>query len=278
MRVIREPELRALKPFLKWAGGKRWLFPQINDYLPNAYDCYFEPFLGGGAVFFALRPGAAVLSDLNPDLIDLYKVLKEDWQSLFDGLAGHQKMHCKEYYYEIRNSEPRGRLERASRFLYLNRTCFNGLYRVNLAGKFNVPIGTKTKIIFEDESFKELSEALSNSELEVSDFESTIRRASRGDFLYVDPPYTVAHNFNGFLKYNDSIFSWDDQIRLRVALEDAALRGVSIIVSNANHVSIKELYRDFGQTIELPRHSVIAGPSGRRVRTSELLFCVRGGE
>lgn len=264
------------KPFLKWAGGKRWLLPELQKYLPNRFNCYFEPFLGGGAVFFGLQPRTAVLSDLNPELIQLYRVVREDPDGLERLLHLHQTNHNKEYYYKTRAQKPTCPVEQAAWMLYLNRTCFNGLYRVNRRGEFNVPIGTKTRVVFENESFKELSNALSGADLKSQDFEKTIRQASKDDFIYVDPPYTVAHNFNGFIKYNDNIFSWEDQVRLRDSLDDAATRGAKIIVSNANHDSIRELYDGFGELMELPRYSVIAGPAGRRVPTSELLICAGG--
>ncbi|WP_421983324.1 DNA adenine methylase [Roseibium sp.] len=269
-------DLIQVKPFLKWAGGKRWLLPELQKYLPDELGCYFEPFLGGGAVFFGVKPQQAVLSDLNPELIQLYRVVRDEPDELERLLYLHQQHHCKEYYYETRAAKPTSRIEQAAWMLYLNRTCFNGLYRVNRRGEFNVPIGTKTKVVFEDESFRALSCALANADLNSQDFEATIQQANNGDFIYVDPPYTVAHNFNGFLKYNDNIFSWDDQVRLRETLDDAAVRGARIIVSNANHDSIRELYRGFGEVKELPRYSAIAGPAGRRVPTSELLICMGG--
>ncbi|WP_081780729.1 Dam family site-specific DNA-(adenine-N6)-methyltransferase [Sulfitobacter sp. 20_GPM-1509m] len=263
-----------LKPFLKWAGGKRWLLPELRKHIPEDYKRYFEPFLGGGAVFFGVRPGKAVLSDLNSDLIQLYRAVRDEPNQLEVLLAEHHKKHDKEYYYATRASKPDSPIEKAAWMLYLNRTCFNGLYRVNKKGEFNVPIGTKSAVVYDNESFQKLSDALSNAELKSQDFENTIEGAGTDDFLYVDPPYTVAHNFNGFLKYNDHIFSWDDQVRLRNSLENAAVRGAKIVVSNANHSSIRDLYKGFGEMRELPRHSVIAGPAGKRVPTSELLYCV----
>ena len=263
-----------IKPFLKWAGGKRWLLPELRKHLPTDYGTYFEPFLGGGAVFFGIRPQRAILSDLNRELIQLYQAVRDNSLELEQLLRQHQERHGKEYYYEMRSLKPDSAIEQAAWMLYLNRTCFNGLYRVNQKGEFNVPIGTKSKVIIEGESFQELSKSLENTELMTQDFEKTISVAEDSDFIYVDPPYTVSHNLNGFLKYNDSIFSWNDQIRLRNSLENAAQRGAKIIVSNANHASIRELYNGFGSLIELPRHSVIAGPASKRMPTSELLFCV----
>ena len=267
------PDLR-LKPFLKWAGGKRWLLSELRELIPSSFNSYYEPFLGGGAVFFGLNPAKAILSDLNKDLIELYQMVRNRPDDLLAKLSDHHINHSKDHYYETRSLFPIDPIERAARMLYLNRTCFNGLYRVNKRGEFNVPIGTKSKVVFEDESFARLSNSLMRADLFAQDFQVTLREAGKGDFVYVDPPYTVAHNFNGFLKYNDNIFSWDDQVRLRNLLEDAAIRGANIVVSNANHKSIRDLYQGFGKLKELPRYSVIAGPSNRRVPTSELLFSI----
>jgi len=148
------------------------------------------------------------------------------------------------------------------------------LYRVNLRGEFNVPIGTKANILFDLESLRLASNALIGTKLNVCDFEIAIANAHRNDVIYADPPYTVAHNLNGFLKYNDSIFSWDDQVRLRNSLENAALRGVKIILSNANHQSIRALYKDFATPIELRRKSMIAASREKRGNTTELLFLI----
>src|SRR5262249_52089089 len=156
----------------------------------------------------------------------------------------------------MRSARPTGSLERAARFLYLNRTCWNGLYRVNLKGEFNVPIGTKQSVLFEYDDFPEISRLLTNARLLCSDFERVIDATREGDFLYVDPPYIVLHNYNGFLKYNERIFRWTDQVRLRNALLRARHRGVSIVVTNADHASIHQLYRKFGQYQQLQRCSV----------------------
>ena len=264
----------ALSPFLKWAGGKRWLIPELKRHIPISYDTYYEPFLGGGAVFFSLCPKSGVLADLNSDLIELYRVVRDHPAELRTLLQGHQDNHCKDYYYQIRASKPSTNLLRAARLLYLNRTCFNGLYRVNKSGQFNVPIGTKTEVLFENETFEPFSYLLKDIVLCAQDFEKTLESAGDNDLIYADPPYTVSHNFNGFLKYNDNIFSWDDQIRLRNILENVALRGARILISNANHDSIRDLYQGFGRFVEIYRYSVISGLSGNRMPTSEILISV----
>lgn len=263
--------IKPLKPFLKWAGGKRWLFESGQFSLPEFKGRYFEPFLGGGAVFFETQPKNPILSDSNSRLIELYTVIRDDLVELERQLRKHAQQHCKEYYYETRSKEFKKPAARAAQFLYLNRTCWNGLYRENLKGQFNVPIGTKQTVILESDNFLAWSKALQGSRLECRDFEVAIDDADEGDFVFVDPPYTVRHNVNGFVKYNQNIFAWDDQMRLCNALRRAAQRGVSFAMTNADHASIKELYKGFGSHKRLSRYSVIAGGSKHRSPTTELL-------
>lgn len=261
-----------LKPFLKWAGGKRWLTSKAKDLLPSVdtINNYFEPFLGGGSVYFHLQPSTAILSDVNGDLINAYSVIREDWAGLYELLKQYHKLHSEEFYYKLRSSNPQDSLSKAARFIYLNRTCWNGLYRVNKAGNFNVPIGTKTTVIFEGDNFQELSNLLQSAVLDVCDFDITLEKASEGDFVFIDPPYTVKHNLNGFVKYNETIFSWNDQIRLKKSVVRAIDRGVSVLITNANHKSIVELYDGLGNLNYLHRASVIAGSSQARGTFSEL--------
>lgn len=223
-------------------------------------------------MFFAMRPEQAVLSDINEHLINAYIQIKINVSNVIDGLHRHQILHCKEHYYKIRDSIPNDELESAIKFIYLNRTCWNGLYRVNRLGKFNVPIGTKSAVSFEDGALEAVSIALSSVEIKCSDFESTIDRAEEGDFLFVDPPYTANHNFNGFLKYNENIFSWADQERLRASVARAIERGVQVAVTNADHESVRELYKDIAHYQQVWRSSVLAGKAATRGRTSEALF------
>lgn len=263
-----------VEPFLKWAGGKRWFVSKYKDILLDmgSYVNYFEPFLGGGAVFFYLNPNSGIISDVNPDLINTYRVLKERSNDLYDLLMEYQILHSKEFYYEMRASVPEDEIAKAARFLYLNRTCWNGLYRVNSNGQFNVPIGTKNKILFENESFQEIAARLKNIDIMECDFEVTMNKACEGDFLFIDPPYTVKHNNNGFVKYNENIFSWKDQIRLKEAVVRCIDRGVKIMITNANHQSIVDLYRGVGNSIILDRHSIIAGKKEKRGIFNELII------
>jgi len=261
-----------MKPFLKWAGGKRWLTAHEYFEAPGKFNRYIEPFLGSGAVFFSMAPNDGILSDINGELINLYRVIRDEPVALLDLMKEHHDRHSKEYYYDIRAEEFSCRIEQAARTLYLNRTCFNGLYRVNLKGEFNVPIGTKSSVVFPNEDFEIFSGRLQHMEIVEADFETTIDRAQAADFLYIDPPYTVLHNMNGFVKYNDKIFSWSDQIRLRDAIVRAGERKVQILLSNADHPSIRELYEGVGNMMSVPRNSVISGKSSSRTNTTEILI------
>lgn len=263
-----------LKPFLKWAGGKRWLFESGQFSMPSFKGRYFEPFLGGGAIFFETQPKNAILSDSNTRLIELYTVIRDELEEFKELLRKHARCHSKDYYYELRGKKLRKPTARAAQFLYLNRTSWNGLYRENLKGQFNVPIGTKQTVIFETDDFPGWSHALANTWLKCCDFEEAINRADEGDFVFVDPPYTVRHNNNGFVKYNQNIFSWEDQVRLCNALKCAAERGVSFAMTNADHESVRDLYAGFGRHQSLVRHSVIAGQAIYRSQSTELLVIV----
>lgn len=259
-------------PFLKWAGGKRWLVEKHSNLLNIEYERYIEPFLGSGAVFFSLLPESAILCDKNERLIEVYESIKNHWEKVANLLRGHHRNHSKDYYYQVRLKKMRTPETRAAQFIYLNRTCWNGLYRVNKKGEFNVPIGTKQNVILSTDNFEKIALHLKNTELISCDFEVVLDKAGQGDFVFVDPPYTVKHNYNGFLKYNESIFSWDDQIRLRYAVERAVSRGAKVLVTNACHESIKRLYENLGEIATLSRASVIAGKSTARGRYEEVVI------
>jgi len=261
-----------MKPFLKWAGGKRWLTKNYSEIFPATYKRYIEPFLGSGSVFFHLKPNEAILSDSNQELITTYKGIKNNWSGVLELLKAHHENHSHGYYYLVRSSEFTTVEEKAARMIYLNRTCWNGLYRVNLKGKFNVPKGTKTNVIYEDDQFKEISELLEKTELLSSDFEDIIDRAQEGDLLFADPPYTVQHNYNGFVKYNEKLFNWSDQERLFCSLLRAKERGVLVVSTNAFHESIQDLYKNEFNLKTLNRSSTISSKSKTRGRYEELLI------
>lgn len=240
--------------------------------IPEFHGRYFEPFLGGGAMFFHLAPKVSFLSDANDRLIETYQAIKDDWLSVQNLLIKMQKLHSSAYYYEERARVRQRPHTRAAQFLYLNRTCYNGLYRVNLSGQFNVPIGTKTQVVLPDDNFEGASAVLQGANLHACDFEDMMLDARKGDLVFLDPPYTTAHNKNGFLKYNQKIFSWDDQVRLRRCVEAAKMRGARIVLTNANHESIHRLYNDIGAPRILNRSSVISGSPSARGTTTEVVY------
>ncbi|MBA4544312.1 Dam family site-specific DNA-(adenine-N6)-methyltransferase [Thermoactinomyces daqus] len=262
-------------PFLRWVGGKRWFVKHYSDFLPNKYNRYIEPFLGSGSVYFHLQPKQAILGDINEELIITYIAIRDNWKLVEEKLICHKKKHDDDenYYYEIRKSKPINPFDRAARFIYLNRTCFNGIYRVNKKGEFNVPKGTRNSVIFETDDFESVSNVLSTAEIYAIDFETLIDQSGPDDLVFADPPYTVRHNQNGFIKYNEKLFSWNDQIRLANALERAAKRGSKIISTNANHESIRDLYFEKGFRIEtISRYSSICANPNKRNRFEEVVI------
>jgi DNA adenine methylase len=264
---------KVMLPFLKWPGGKRWFVANYSHLLPSKYNRYIEPFLGGGSVFFHLKPTTAILSDLNPELIAAYEVIRGGWVKLNERLMSHQLKHDCNHYYNVRESCPRLLLNKAARLIYLNRTCFNGIYRVNLNGKFNVPKGTRNTVVLKTDDFESQATLLENADIRVSDFEPVIDEARVGDLVFVDPPYTVRHNVNGFVKYNEQLFSWQDQLRLADALARARARGVKIVSTNANHTSVRRLYSSNGFSLmTVSRFSSISANPKSRKQFEELII------
>jgi DNA adenine methylase len=262
-------------PLLKWPGGKRHLVDFILPLIPARFNRYFEPFLGGGALFFALRPEKAYLSDKNVELMHAYEQVRDQPGAVIERLR--QLRNSEEDYYRARSSRPKSDATRAARIIYLTTLAFNGIYRVNLNGDFNVPYGYKTHLNPCDvEGIRSASKLLKRATLRGQDFEKALSLAKEGDLAYLDPPYTVAHGNNGFIKYNAKIFSWDDQVRLARVAAELVDKGCTVIVSNADHFSIRKLYKDFVVTV-LERPSVIAASRDFRSRITECLFHARGG-
>ena len=254
------------EPFLKWAGGKRWLFKRYRHLFPNDIGTLIDPFLGGGSSFFYLNPKTAILADLNVDLVNLYMTIREHPRKLTRALVHYHHSHCERFYYKVRATKPNDPFKRAAWLLYLNRTCWNGLFRVNLRGEFNVPIGTKTKVFTSLGELDAASLLLGNATLLNSDFEAVIQCAKDGDLVFADPPYFEKTKTVRFLKYNSNVFAWPDQLRLRDALVRASARGAKCFVTNANHRSLLQLYNECGTIHRLKRHSVLSGQAhGRRI-------------
>lgn len=255
---------------LKWPGGKRRLVRFILPLLPEKFNRYYEPFLGSGALFFALAPKRALLSDRNLELVSTYLQVRNNPEAV---IARLRKLRNSEaHYYAVRSSTPVSASGRAARLIYLSTLSFNGIHRVNLKGVFNVPYGHKTHLNpCEPRKIHAASGILRRARITCQDFETALAGAGRGDVAYLDPPYTTAHANNGFLKYNAKIFTWEDQRRLAKAASELAKRGCSVIVSNADHRSIRELYRGFN-LLRVYRYSVIAASGKFRRRITECIF------
>jgi len=240
------------KPFVKWVGGKRQLLKQFRDlglYPPEDFDpitnTYFEPFVGGGAVFFDLLPETAYLSDLNNELVVTYNVIKNDVENLIKSLKKHKL--DKEYFLKIRaqNPEKLSDLNTASRFIYLNRTCFNGMYRVNSKGGFNVPFGKYTNpLICDKNNLRKASKALKNVEIKKQDYKEVLKRARKGDFVYFDPPYYPVSKTASFTSYTCEGFFDKEQIELRDAFVVLHKRGCFVMLSNSDTLFINKIYSE----------------------------------
>lgn len=257
-------------PLLKWPGGKRALVEDILALLPTTFARYYEPFLGGGALYFALSPSGSILADTNLELINCYRQVR-DCPELVIAHLTRLKNTATEYY-AIRSSLPSDEAARAARLIYLMTLSFNGIYRVNLRGEFNVPYGHKTYLaVCDPVKIYTASAALSSSRLLCADFEASLADAEKGDLVYLDPPYTVAHGNNGFVKYNAKIFSWNDQLRLARVATELDQRGCHVVISNADHPSIERLYSNF-RVRRISRASVIAASAGYRRSITECIF------
>lgn len=266
-------EKKITNAFIKWPGGKRWLVPVLLSICPNKYNTYYEPFLGGGSVYFALEPERAVISDINAELINLYQVMRDEPQQLADRLLQHQRFHNREYYYEMRMVIPEDKISQAARTLYLNRTCYNGMYRVNKNGAFNVPIGTKNNCTYDIESFSAISKKLQAAQINCCDFAQCLRKAGMEDLIFVDPPYTVMKKQDSFIKYNQKLFDWKDQERLFLELNEAKKRGSYIVLTNVKYKDIEDMYKEAGYYVETLEHaSNIAGKVDKRGNVQELLI------
>ena len=265
--------MRAMpRPFLRWAGSKRWLLKHLAPLLPPRFRTYREPFLGSGALFFLLCPSRAVLSDKCTDLIDAYGAVGDGVSTIIRYLKPLKP--DRELFYAIRNQPSRGRLKRVAEFLYLNKTCWNGLYRVNSSGQFNVPYGMpKTDFIADFENLRACSRSLQkpNVKLRSCDFEAALEDVAAGDLVYLDPPYVNRHNNNGFIDYNESLFSWEDQKRLAARARELADKGVYVIVTNADNDDVLKLYRGF-RSCTLTRSSTLASDAKCRVHVKETIL------
>lgn len=245
--VISSVSAVVARPFLKWAGGKGQLLQQYLPYFPQRYQTYYEPFLGGGAVFFYLQPQGAVLTDINPELVNVYQIVRDQVELLIQALEVHRSRHTPDYYYQIRAQTQLSPLERAARFIYLNKTCFNGLYRENRRGQFNVPVGKyKQPRIYDLGLLRAASLALQSTELAVRPFEAVLDVAQNSQaFVYFDPPYHPLNPTSNFTAYCRFAFKEPEQIQLKQTFTELAQRGVQVMLSNSDCPFIRTLYQDF---------------------------------
>lgn len=260
------------KPFLRWAGGKRWLKKEIDELVKiNNFGNYHEPFVGGGAILFHLKPTSAFISDANKELIETYIAIKEDPKNVIEYLKKLKK--DKDSYYLIRSQNFKNKYKKAAQFIYLNQMSFNGIYRVNANGQYNVPYGNREKYDFDYENILLVSEFLQNITIRHCDFQESLENVRENDLIFLDPPYTIAHNLNGFVQYNQKIFSLDDQYRLTNAIDQIKEIGANYILTNAAHSKVKEIFDKENDTIlEISRASVVGGKNSSRGQYSEYLF------
>lgn len=261
------------KPFLKWVGGKNQLLAQFEAYFPSNVKRYFEPFVGGGAVFFHLwnsgiLPAQVFLFDNNEELINTYLVIRDKLDELIERLRIHKKKHSKEYYYKIRSLDRQDieltDTERAARTIYLNKTCYNGLYRVNRKGQFNVPMGSyKNPPILNEDVLENASQALQNVSIEVKDFREIVDIAQPGDFFYFDPPYDPVSSTASFTSYTASNFGDEDQRDLSAVYTQLAQKGCLCMLSNSYTPFIRELYQEFRIEIVYAKRAVNSDANGR---------------
>jgi DNA adenine methylase len=243
-------DLAVARPFLRWAGGKQRLVRHLSSLVPpDSHGTYYEPFFGAGSLFFSIRPPRAVISDVNTELMNCYRQVARQPIAVARLLAVHKRRDCAKYYYWIREIEVGDLtcLERAARFIYLNKAAFNGIYRVNLAGKFNVPYGPSTNgaAIPSLESLRIAGESLRNAHILTMDFEEATRGATKGDFVYLDPPYPPRSKTAFFTHYSADRFPWEGQLRVAKAFRSLAEKGCYVMLSNSFQKEIKSLFVDF---------------------------------
>lgn len=243
------------KPFVKWAGGKRQILDKLKEYVPTEYNTYYEPFVGGGALLFELAPKHAVINDLNQELMNTYKVLcdEEKFKKMCRVLNNYEANHSEEFYYEIRNKDRNKNAynklsdyTRAARTIYLNKACFNGLYRVNSKGEFNVPYGKKTKVnTYDGNNLITVSNYLTMNDIKILnvDYKEALKTAKKGDFVYIDPPYDSDTTI--FTNYTETGFNKDSQRELASSFKELSDKGVFVMLSNYNTTLIQELYKDY---------------------------------
>lgn len=262
---------KLVTPVVKWVGGKRQLLDEITPLLPKRITTYCEPFLGGGAVLFSIQPSKAIINDLNTDLITVYEVIRDDVEALIELLKKHE--NTSEYFYAMRDMDRNktsyqalSKIEKASRLIYLNKTCYNGLFRVNSSGEFNSPFGHyKNPNIVNEPVLRAVSKYFNANNITFysEDFAKTFSRVRKGGFVYLDPPYDPVSNTSSFTGYNKGGFDKSEQIRLKRCCDELTQRGIKFLLSNSATEFIKELYQEYNITIVKAKRSINADASKR---------------
>lgn len=245
--MILENSTKKIRPVLKWAGGKSSLLSQLFLYFPRTMNRYLEPFLGAGSVYLSLLYNVPmIVNDVNYELFLLYTVIRDHPDELMFCLDEFQKKYSETFFYELRKNVPISQIQQAARTIFLNKTCFNGLFRQNRKGEFNVPFGKKTSCptLYDKEHMINFSLKLKNTLLRNEDFQTIVESAEKGDFIYCDPPYEPLSKTSSFRNYNSTGFSQDDQKRLFKSCVAAEKRGVKIAISNSTAPFILDLYQD----------------------------------
>ncbi len=276
------PQPEPTTPIVKWAGGKSRLLAELQKRSPKNYRRYFEPFVGGGALFFRTAPQAAILGDQNPDLINLYRCVAWNVEAVIRKLVTLRRAHCKDHYYKMRERwNGAGRnlpdIARAATFIYLNKTCFNGLWRVNSRGHFNVPMGRyDAPKIFDRAQLRKASVLLRSAKLNVGGYQKTTESARAGDFVYFDPPYQPLSQTASFTSYTSNSFGEDAQAELADYVRHLDRRGIAVLVSNSDTPLTRKLYKGLRvETVSCAR--AINSKATKRGRVNELLIRGRNG-
>lgn len=242
-----------LKPITKWVGGKRQLLPSLQELMPEKYNHYFEPFIGGGALLFSLAPKHATINDFNTDLINLYQVVKSNPNELLSLLQEHSEKNTKDYYLEVRGLDRSDRInelsnvEKAARILYMLKVDFNGMYRVNSKNQFNVPYGRyKNPNIADSDTILNVSRYFNSSNIEIlsGDFENAVKNAKRDDLVYFDPPYVPVNETSSFTSYTSDGFNYNEQVRLRNLFFRLSNKGIKVMLSNSDVDIVRDLYKE----------------------------------
>lgn len=268
---MRSNKIALATPVLKWVGGKRQLMDEIKEVLPQKYTTYYEPFLGGGAVLFELQPKKAIINDVNSELMNLYNVIKCDVEALIEDLKKHE--NTSEYFYRTREMdrdkelyEQLSNVERASRIVYLNKTCYNGLFRVNKAGEFNTPFGKyKNPNIVNEVTLRAVSKYFNKADIKIlnGDFEESLKGARKGSFVYFDPPYDPVSDSANFTGYDKGGFNRDEQKRLKKLCDKLDKKGIKFLLSNSATDFIMDLYKDYNIKVVKAKRNINSNGNAR---------------